>query len=777
MIQHPVRVLLALAAGAVALSAAGCGGKQHALLRPNQPPTATLTVARLHPASADSATFMLTWSGADPDGRVDHYLVAIDPKSFETGDPAWQPTRETRRRFGFAAPAPRAGETRTSAGVQHVFALRAVDATGEVSEPVWRTLALTNIPPSVQILTPQPSALIYQVVPPSVHITWTGTDPDGQVVSYKFKLFKDTDKIFNWPGSTGTQEFDYARSNPDSLRRFYAPDFAGWDSAPADTTSAQYFNLVPNSRYMFVLVGFDDAGDYNPVFSLSTNMLQMLVSFEGAVGPILTMFNQYFNYTYASGGYVNDPSRYADVQVPGNLPLTVHWTARPISGTQIFAYRWVLDLADLSDETPRTNETTDWYHWSQWSLATTSATVGPLPLPSGRPRAHLLYIDAKDSNGNRSLGIVRFLAVPTVFTDEYSLLIVDDTRLRPDQLVVPPDPAHPDSLQAPAGAWPTTAELDTFLFARGGVRYRMTPNGTVSVPGIFVGYHYDTVSTRFVPGGQIPLATLDMYRHVIWITDDNGATGSNPVLGSGMLLQMSQPGHANTLAAYVAQGGQAWLLGSSGLATILPWNDPANDALPPAGVLKFSSTPASARGPELVPGRFMYDFTHWRSGFFVASASSPLVRATGSAGGWPGAPDYSLLPAQMGLKSPVNDPVPPFRSPSTFYTSTATFSIEYLSEALQITAGGASTLDTLFAAPGAPTPQPAPTPYVPACMTLYHGTDNGTLVFSGFNLWSFTRPDLFALTDFVLQQVWHLPRDPAPRTLPGPTLVSRPRGQ
>ncbi|HEY6866553.1 MAG TPA: hypothetical protein VI792_04805, partial [Candidatus Eisenbacteria bacterium] len=599
-----------------------------------------------------------------------------------------------------------------------------------------------------------PTPLLYQLVPPSAHITWTGSDPDGQIVKYKVKLFKETDKIFNWPNSCCAQEFDYARSHPDSLRSFFAPGFAGFDSVPGDTNETRYTNLVPYTRYLFVLVGIDDAGDYNPVWSRSTNVLQMLVVQDGATGPLITMYNQYFNYTYASGGYIDDPSRYADAQVPGNLPVTVHWSAQPLVGTQILAYRWVLDLADLSDVTPRTNEATDWYHWSQWNLATTSATVGPFPLPGGLPRAHLLYIDAMDTNGLQSLGIVRFTAVPTVFTDEYSLLIVNDTRLLPDQKLDPPSLTYPDSLQAPRGPWPSAAELDTFLFAVGGVRYRMTPNGTLSRPGIFAGYHYDTLATQFVPGGQIPLATLDQYRHVVWIA---GAGG-----------QMKY-----VLAAYVNQGGQLWLLGGQAGSETTP-NVSANDY---AGVINFSSTPVSGYPPELAPGGFMYDFTHWRSGFFGTSTSSPLVRNTGSAGDRPGAPDYSLVPPQMRLKSLANDPVPPNRSAPTFFSSVAIFPIEYLSEPLQVTEGGVSTVDTLLAATVVALPQPTPSPYVPACMTYYHGIDNGGLVFQGFDLWSLSQPDLFALTDFVLQQVWGLPRDPVPRTVPGPSLVSRPRGQ
>lgn len=774
----PGPIALIIGAGLLVLAAPGCGNKLHSLLKPAPAPVAALRVVRLPTASADSAAFEASWSASAPGRRIDHYLVALDPRSLDVSDPAWQITRENRRSLGFAARASRSGAAPATdaAPDRHVFALRAVDAGGEVSEAVWRELALANIPPTVQIVSPLPSALLYQVVPPSVYITWTGNDPDGQTsqrpVKYKFKLFKDTDAVF---GGVPNQyeQFDLARSNPDSLRRFYAPAFAGWDSLPGDTTSVQFLNLVPESRYLFVVVGFDEAGDYNPVFSLTTNMLQLRVTFVGVSGPILTMFNEYFNYTYPSGGYSLDPSRVVYVQVPGGVPLTFNWSAAPLPGALMRSYRWSVDIANLDDQTPRVNEETDWVHWSQPSLVTTSARIGPFQPPGNHRQNHRLYIEATDSNGLVSLGIVQFMVVPRVFSDENSLLIVNDTRLFPDQAFDPMFPDHPDSLRPPPGAWPSAAELDTFLLARGGVRWRMTPNGTLSPPGIFAGYQFDTVSTRFIPGGTMPLALLEQYRHVVWITNQNSALGSNSSLGKGMLRTMSEPGHTNTLAAYVKQGGQLWLAGGwAGTAATYAWNVTSNDLQPPFNVVKYSSIPVAGRAPELGPGRFMYDLVHWMSGFYVVAGTSPVARFTGAAGGWPGAPNYAFLPAQLGLKTLANDPTPPLRSRTNFLNSTQIRNLEYLSEPNAILADLdpdpaverlGSMLDTLFVAQGVPSPTSPPSPYVPACMTYYHGADSGALLFSGFDLWTFTRPDLIKLTDFVLQQVWGLSRAPAPQ--------------
>ncbi len=740
--MKPSRFRAAVVAAVLAL-APGCGGKLHALLPPDLAPTAKLSVGRVPGLPPDTVAFVARLGASTPGSRLDHFEWTLDPSG---GAIAWRSTVEATLRLGFHVTRASAGTGRATLAGSHTLLVRAVDIRGRMSEPIQEELPLANVPPAVQILSPAPSGLIYQIVAPSVLVTWTGNDPDGvftqKPVKYKFRLFKDTDAIFGEP-HTGTDQFDLARAHPDSLRNFYAPAFAQWDSVGGDTTSVQYLNLVPDSRYLFALVGFDEAGDSNPVFSLSTNMLQMMVSFAGVNGPILTMFNQYFNYTYANGLYLDDPSRYVDVQVPGGVPLEFHWSGRPHVGSLIQCYRWAVDIADLGDNTPRVNEATDWSHWSQCSPQATMARIGPYRGLGGHREVHRLYIEARDSNGLVSLGIVRFIVVPPVFADENSLLIVDDTRFLPDQVVG--IGSSPDSLGPPLGTWPSAAELDTFLFAHGGVRWRMTPNGTLSPAGLFAGYHFDTLSAKFL-SGPVTLQLLDRYRQVVWLTDPSG---------SGVLASMSSPGSANALAAYVLQGGRVWLAGGCGFASTERWNNPANDL--PLGTVVFSSTPAGGRAPELEFGRFMYDLPHWRSEFSATSNVFTLARAAAAPGAWPGAPDYGALPISIRRKSPANDPRPPYRTPGDFY-NTRPFALEYLSQPNEISEDGASALDTLFIATGGGLPaggQP--------CMTLYHGSENGEVIVSGFDLWTFTRPDLILLVDFVLQGAWGLERDPVSR--------------
>ena len=73
---------------------------------------------------------------------------------------------------------------------------------------------------------------------------------------------------------------------------------------------------------------------------------------------------------------------------------------------------------------------------------------------------------------------------------------------------------------------------------------------------------------------------------------------------------------------------------------------------------------------------------------------------------------------------------------------------------------------------------PAPT------MTYYHGSEANRFVFTGFAPWDFRRDDVIALTDFVLQDIWGLRRQPVDRGLvrggppgrPGAVRAARTRG-
>jgi hypothetical protein len=88
-----------------------------------------------------------------------------------------------------------------------------------------------------------------------------------------------------------------------------------------------------------------------------------------------------------------------------------------------------------------------------------------------------------------------------------------------------------------------------------------------------------------------------------------------------------------------------------------------------------------------------------------------------------------------------------------------------------------SALDTLLEVVGGAV-QPSPSP----AMLYYHGRENGPVLFSGFDLWSWSRSEAQSLVDFVLRDVWGLTRSssvaarvPATGTA-GPARGARARG-
>ena len=181
------------------------------------------------------------------------------------------------------------------------------------------------------------------------------------------------------------------------------------------------------------------------------------------------------------------------------------------------------------------------------SQFTAEASLGARQSPRGDsdppdPTFHHFYLEAEDTNGLVSIGIIEFRAIRSSFNND--LLLVDDTRFRPDYRSVPTI----QTVDPPIGPWPTAAELDTFLFAVGNKPWKSypgynttgQPGFTPSPVGIFQGYSFDTLGTRGISAnGVVPLSTLGLYKRVIWYTDPvsaayNGAPNDPAAPRSGL---------------------------------------------------------------------------------------------------------------------------------------------------------------------------------------------------------------------------------------------------
>ena len=166
----------------------------------------------------------------------------------------------------------------------------------------------------------------------------------------------------------------------------------------------------------------------------------------------------------------------------------------------------------------------------------------------------------------------------------------------------------------------------------------------------------------------------------------------------------------------------------------------------------------SAAALELVPGRFAYDFAHWRSEFKPTSGAFQIRKNLGRLADT-GA--YPLFPDQINPKSlALGDTMPAWRTSSGDFYMTA-FNIEAITQPNRVIEDFDpdpelqdlhSTMDTIYVAQGGTLPGASP------IMTVYHGADCPRVIVTGFDLWSYSRSSIKSVVDAVLQGMWGMNR-------------------
>lgn len=758
-VGHAIGSLLALL-GALA---SGCSRPMSALVSV-QRPSVQLTGVPERIEGSQATSYAIRWSGSAVDGVVSHYEYAIDPPTIAQVAAGRETTwvRSQAREFSLEVARANSAADKRETREFRTFVVRAVAANAphdsRFSEPLVLSFDALTVAPVVQILSPLPSALLGPSLVQPFDIRWRGQDLDGspstQPSHYRYKLFRpgDSPGIATW------------LADPDSLRRFYAPTgFAGWDSLDGSREFLGIDGESDNESRLFVIVAFDETGAYSPHFSLTTNMLQFRTAPAGGPGPTLYL-------SWGFGSQIVRPPQYhphefgsPSIRIPAGQPIRLSWYAVPAPGTTIKGYRWAMDLVDPSDDTMRENEATDWWRWSLAGLNSTSGIVGPLQ--SG---FHELHIEVTDNAGRRSGFFQGFSAFDAPLN--HNLLVVDDTRLTGDSFLA----ANGGQCLRPypsTVAWPTAAELDTFLYARGNVPWRgisanCPPSSSAPVlspPGLLAGYAFDTLGTQRGfdrPSDAVPLQVLAQYRHVIWMVDGASALLSNPLNPSRpmtALRHMSQSAQSSVLQAYIALGGRVWLVGAGGpLASLIDHNSTSNDA----GLFGMIFSSAGPSQGELVPGRMMHDQFHWKSELIYGRSTLEIQRSASAA---------SHLPPTLRRRTAATDAIPPTRSASAgpaFYLSN--LDVAYLTQPNSIledvdpdplVVDEQSTLDTLYSLDGSTGALfPPGRTYERPVMTYYRGPSNAPTVLSGFAIWDVARPDAQALVDFVLGDLWGMSR-------------------
>src|SRR5437667_3922056 len=242
----------ALAAATLgAFVASGCSKQLQHMMLPNQRPTVRLTAAPIDTTGRYFYSYILDWVGFDPDGRVDHYLYAVDPPDSAGRDTAWVVTRSNEERLQFRSSRPDPLDPDFKSRNFHIFVIKAVDDRGEAGPPAARAFFSFTQAPTVQITGPRPSLDLIRRLTPALRFTWRGDDPDGvftqKPVKYKYKLLT--------PASEFPPDSALGPGGPNRLRERYAPLFVGWDSTSADTTTAKFTNLTPGHDVHVFAVG------------------------------------------------------------------------------------------------------------------------------------------------------------------------------------------------------------------------------------------------------------------------------------------------------------------------------------------------------------------------------------------------------------------------------------------------------------------------------------------------------------------------------------------
>lgn len=745
----------------------GCSRKQQSILVPNLPPTIELSAA---PLPGDSVFYVVrfNWFSFDPDGEVSRFEYVVDPPA--GGDTAWIHTeaRELTIRFRSSTPrsdAPPSGQVPSSE--YHVFAIRAVDNEGLLSPVAYTAFISYTVAPTTLITYPTPSRLVTISTPPSFRFEWTGTDPDGVgsklPAKYKFKIIPlpQVQSDLGVPPN--------GRPSAEQLQDYLlrdAPGFATWDSVPPDSPFVRYETLPLGITQYFAVIAVDEAGAYDPRFSLDRNVILFKPS-TLLQNPKLTVSNDYFTFTATS--FNLDEERVAHLPVPVGSTVHFDWEATAAVGSEITAYRWVLDPVDgdIGDETQRDRDD-QYYRWSSWSLAERALTLGPF----STEQRHRFYVEARDNSNGLTIAVVEIEPIER----SRDILLVDDFQGSPDRLYGPGDARN----YQPYGNFPTEAVLDTLLVAHGGVPYKFRPLGTLSDPGMFAGYNVDTLDYRFARTQGIPLEVLLRYRAVVWYAGVSDAIRSSPACA---LRYSCQKNHQNTLAVYLNLGGKAFLFGDGAVLAI---------QLGTYGSDVFNLP------KEPTPGTFLYDYLMLRSRFDSggrnANGSDRMVGATSylpenhTAGArWP------LDTTKVITRGPCDDPrVGPASArnvsrwgglpclsittefadwPVTLPTSFA--NVMYISRSLIVIedVGGAfeSRLDTLYlyrAASYLSSPTIINADGKPV-MVSYWGRDHGPVVWTTLPLWVFERTQLQAIAERVMTN-FGIARNPDPSTWTGP---------
>ena len=261
---------------------------------PNQAPETIVTGAALDSSNAFHR-YHVYWYGADPDGQVVEYRVAVTDSNFGPAFTDYRPTLATDSIIEFVA--------NNEVVLSHAFWVFAVDNEGQRDETPARVFfnavdvnqPLPIITGATKTVGGVTSALALNDTIPSanscVHLSWTATDADlgGSIRSYRIKLSTENDFTEIPNDSTGVTYCDL----PSGIYEFLveAVDNAGaesldparWSWVVNSEPDTRITTMVANGQVIDFTLGQVDAEDCNWPDSVPTirDSSRVTFCFEG----------------------------------------------------------------------------------------------------------------------------------------------------------------------------------------------------------------------------------------------------------------------------------------------------------------------------------------------------------------------------------------------------------------------------------------------------------------------------------------------------------------
>jgi hypothetical protein len=337
----------------------------------NRPPETTLSFS---PGEGDTANYRvrMNWFGWDPDGEISYFLTKWDTLG-------WMRVVNTDSVFLVSA----SGDTvdEENGFEYHTFQVKAVDNEGaEDMTPESVSFTAFTFVPETSFLSVGGGPT--GTTGPMVTFRWQGTDQDGVIVGYDYRLSV-------WDSN----ESIWVQVLPDPLA-------GDWFHVDADVTTASFGPLA--GRHLFEVRAADDAGA-----SDQTPAHREFVCNPQLAGPRLYIGSNIFGSFEFRGPVWNDSANDA-IPIFAGERLRFGWVASGQDyGGQILGYRHAYD---------------DTSTWPAWSIFDTRFNVAP------ELGGHSLYIGALDNSNVQTRARIRFDVVEATL-DEY-ILIVDDWDYR-----------------------------------------------------------------------------------------------------------------------------------------------------------------------------------------------------------------------------------------------------------------------------------------------------------------------------------------------------------